>query len=248
MSEMTAQHLAAIEEHSAGFAAAARGNLDADVEHCPGWTVADLVWHVTEVHWFWGTIAAERLGAPPDESRRPQRGPDERLVDTFEAGAARLVDALRGADGAEHVWTWAPARQDVAFITRHQVQEAAVHHWDAEHAAGRSLALTAPLAVDAVEEFLTFSVSSDADPADPPRPPLEATFALHAADAGVSWTLTDGATPGTVRFERGTGAAGPAVSASASDLLLWLYGRVPIDGAPVPEEVLRRFRALCFTD
>jgi hypothetical protein len=64
----------------------------------------------------------------------------------------------------------------------------------------------------------------------------------------VYWTVTDGATPGTVRFERSTGTAGPAVSASASDLLLWLYGRVPIVGGPVPEDVLRRFRALCFTD
>jgi hypothetical protein len=123
-----------------------------------------------------------------------------------------------------------------------------VHHWDAEHAAGTSLVLAAPLAVDAVEEFLTFSVSSESDPADPPRPALGGTFTLHAADADVSWAVTDGATPGTVRSERGTGLAGPTVSASASDLLLWLYGRVPIVGAPVPEDLLRRFRALCFTD
>ena len=36
--------IAAITEHSAGFAEATRDNLDARVEHCPDWSVADLVW------------------------------------------------------------------------------------------------------------------------------------------------------------------------------------------------------------
>jgi uncharacterized protein (TIGR03083 family) len=27
------------------------------VPTCPGWTAADLVWHLTEVQWFWGSIA-----------------------------------------------------------------------------------------------------------------------------------------------------------------------------------------------
>lgn len=248
MTEATADYLSAIEDHSAGFAAATRDNLDARVEHCPGWTVADLVWHLTEVHWFWGTIAAERLSAPPDESRRPVRRPPEGLVDAFEEGARRLVDALRSTDGGDRVWTWAPAQQDVAFITRHQVQEAAVHHWDAVHAAGGSLAIAAPVAVDAIEEFLTFSVSSDADPADPPRPALDATFALRALDADIAWTLTDGGAPGTVRFQRGADASLPTVTATASDLLLWLYNRVQLDAAPVSADVVGRFRALCFTD
>ena len=32
--------IAAITAHSAGFAEAVRGNLDARVEHCPDWSVA----------------------------------------------------------------------------------------------------------------------------------------------------------------------------------------------------------------
>ena len=65
--------LAAIAQHSYGFAEAVRGNLDARVEHCPGWNIADLVWHLTDVHWFWRTIAADRLPDPPDKARRPVR-------------------------------------------------------------------------------------------------------------------------------------------------------------------------------
>ena len=239
--------IAAITAHSAGFAEAVRGNLDARVEHCPDWSVADLVSHLTGVHWFWATIAEELPAEPPDPSRRPARASDEQLVEGFLANAQRLADVLRGADQSAACWTWAPQQQDVAFITRHQVQEAAVHHWDAVNAAGGRLAIEPEVAVDAVEEFLTVSVSSDADPADPPRPPLEGTFSLRAQDTGAAWTLSDGEQPGAVRLTAGT-ADGPTLEATGSDLLLWLYGRVDLDTSTVPADVLARFRALTFTD
>ena len=66
MSLSTFDCIAAITEHSAGFADATRADLDARVEHCPDWSVADLVWHLTEVHCFWGTIVAEQMPSPPD--------------------------------------------------------------------------------------------------------------------------------------------------------------------------------------
>src|SRR5579859_3850043 len=137
MGDLSFDYLDAIASHSAGFAAAAAAaGLDAPVPGCPGWTVADLVDHMTEVHWFWATIVADRLAEPPPEDRRPARADAERLIPAFEAGAARLVSVLRASGDAEPVWTWAPLQQDVGFVRRHQVQEAAVHHWDAEQAAG----------------------------------------------------------------------------------------------------------------
>src|SRR3954454_22703086 len=103
--------VAAIRRHSAGFAAAARDNLDARVEHCPDWSVADLVWHLTEVHWFWATIAGELLTEPPPQSRRPARPADRELVDGFERGAERLAQVLALADQSAHAWTWASWQQ-----------------------------------------------------------------------------------------------------------------------------------------
>jgi hypothetical protein len=92
-------------------------------------------------------------------------------------------------------------------------------------------------------------VSSDADPADPPRPALDGTFVLRASDAGLAWTITDGAAPGTVAFTAGAVDEDvPAITATASDLLLWLYHRVELDTAGVPADLLKRFRGLCFTD
>lgn len=239
--------LAAISAHSHGLADDARGNLSARVEHCPDWNVADLVWHVTEVHWFWRTIAGERLPEPADESRRPVRPADDDLLETFLSGAEELVETLRTADQSAACWTWFPPQQDVAFITRHQVQEAAVHHWDAVHAAGDELVIGTAVAADSVDEFLAFSVASEDDPDDPPEGTLDGAFTLVATDSGDRWALSDGSRPGTVHVERG-GTDGPVVEASAADLLLWLYGRVELDTSAVPAELLARFRALCFTD
>jgi uncharacterized protein (TIGR03083 family) len=240
--------IAAIAEHSAGFASEADGNLDADVEHCPGWTVADLVQHLTTTHWFWATIVEERLSATPDEARRPLAAERELLIATFRAGADRLVEILRAADGRDKVYTWAPGQQDIDFITRHQAQEAAVHHWDAVHAAGGALRVEAPLATDAIAEFLTFSVSSDTDPAEPVLPALSGQFALRSDDAETEWTVSDGQIPGTVAFKEGARTDAPGITATSSDLLLWLYERVEVDATAVPSDLIRRFRALCFTD
>jgi uncharacterized protein (TIGR03083 family) len=245
-------YLAEIAAHSAGLADAAESNLDAPVEHCPGWTVADLVGHVLQVHWFWGLIAEQRLAEPPD-IERPEPPTREALVSDFRAGARRLIEILRSADQDEPVWTWAPTQQNIAFISRHQVQEAAVHRWDAEHAAGRQHAFEVPVSVDSIEEFLTFSVSSASDHPDQPRPDLGGRLVLSATDADAAWTILDGELPGTVRFTRQAQSGAPAVTGTASDLMLWLYQRVELpvaagaDGRPA-DELVTRFRALTFTD
>jgi uncharacterized protein (TIGR03083 family) len=148
--------LAEIAEHSAGLARAAEANLDAPVEHCPGWSVADLVWHVSEVHWFWSKIVAELPSERPEDEPGPDRPPPDQLVSRFTAGAAQLVRVLGQTDPAAACWTWAPTQQNAGFVLRHQVQEAAVHHWDAEHAAGHDIALGTAMSADAIDEFLTF--------------------------------------------------------------------------------------------
>jgi uncharacterized protein (TIGR03083 family) len=210
--------------------------------------VADLVWHLTEVHWFWGSIVAGLLPSPPDASDRPPRPDDQGLLAVFEAGAERLVQVLEEADQAAGCWTWAGWRQDVGFVTRHQVQEAAVHHWDAAHAGGATVTVAPQVAADSVDEFLHFSVASDDDPDEPQTPPLDGTLAFRATDTGDAWTLSDGARPGTARVTEGVAAGAPAVAAPAAQLLLWLYDRVGLDTSPVPPDLLGRFRGLCFTD
>ena len=60
-----------------------REHLERPVEHCPGWNVADLVWHLTEVHWFWSTIAADTSSTSAVDTtcvntRSPRRMPSTR--------------------------------------------------------------------------------------------------------------------------------------------------------------------------
>jgi uncharacterized protein (TIGR03083 family) len=240
--------IAAIASHSAGFAEAVRGHLDARVEHCPDWSVADLVAHLTDVHWFWGTIVEGLLTEPPDQSLRPGRASDDQLVDVFVGGAQRLTDVLRDADQSAACWTWAGWKQDVAFVTRHQVQEAAVHHWDAVNASGGRLTIEPPVAADSIDEFLHFSVASEDDPDDPTTPPLDGRLAFRASDTDDAWTLADGAPAGTAKVVAGAESGVPVLEASAAELLLWLYGRVDLDTSAVPEDLLGRFRGITFTD
>lgn len=246
----TADCLTAIKTYSQVFADAARNNLDARVEHCPDWSVADLVWHLTEVHWFWGTIAHEQLSEPPDESRHPERPSEQELVPTFEAGARRLVEVLGAADQTAACWTWFPDQQDVAFITRHQVQEAAVHAWDAENAAGRRLTIDPAVAADSVDEFLTTSLADEEDAQRGALTPFDDELCLRAADTGDAWTVTDGRVPGSLAMRRGApdGSDMRVLEAPAAELLLWLYGRRELDTGLVPPTTVQRFRDLSSTD
>ena len=239
---------AAIARYSSALADAARGNLDARVEHCPEWSVADLVHHVTDVHWFWRTIAVETLAAPPEDDAHPPRASDDELVDRFEAGAREIVEVLAVADQSAACWTWFPSQQDVAFITRHQVQEAMVHAWDAANAAGQPLDLEPVLAADCIDEFLTTSLAEDDDARSGDFPPFEATISLRATDTGDGWTLTDGTVPGALVMSRGATDGVPTLSAPAGDLLLWIYQRKADVPGDVPPDLKAKFRRLSGTD
>src|ERR1700686_2307312 len=121
-----------VEQHSAQVAVAAIGRLDAPIEHCPGWTMADLVQHLIEVQWFWATVVEQRMQERPHEGRPTDLDPSV-LVERFLDGSRRLVRVLGACDQGTKVYTWAPQQQNVAFVTGHQVQEIVVHHWDASH-------------------------------------------------------------------------------------------------------------------
>jgi uncharacterized protein (TIGR03083 family) len=246
MTLSTEDCLAAITRHSHALADAARVDLHAPVEHCPGWDVAELVRHVSQVHWFWGTIAAERLTEPVPEDREPAPVPDDELVDAFVAGADRIAATLAEADQDAPVWTWFPGRQDVGFITRHQVQEAAVHHFDAANAVGAAWSVDPAVATDSIDEFLTTSLA-EADDIARIGSTLPGPLTLAATDTGRAWTVRQAAPAAGLSWSAADGADRPAtVSGPVADLLLWIYQRVDL---PVTDtEVVTAFRRLSSTD
>jgi uncharacterized protein (TIGR03083 family) len=210
------QHLAAIERDGAAFAAAAEGTFTAPVTSCPGWTQADLVYHLGEVHRFW-TFIVERRASSPDGYEEPARPGDEDLLTWFRDGAAHVHGVLAGTDPATPVWTWSQ-QNDVAFVRRRMAQETAVHRWDAELAAGAPAPIDAALAVDGIDEFLDHFL-------DPPGDGAAGSVHLHAGDAPGEWWVAPAGDAWTIEREHRKGDA--ALRGSASDLLLALWRRVP---------------------
>jgi uncharacterized protein (TIGR03083 family) len=221
-----------IEADTLALAAVADGRFALPVAGCPGWSVADLVWHLLEVQQFWGTIVAGRVRDPAGIPRPDRPTDDAELLPPLRSATARLVEALRLADPDEPVWTWA-ARKDAGWVARHQVQEAAVHRWDAEQAAGRDVPLHPTAAADGVDEFLQISTPFPVEGAEP----LGGRLQLMAVDVGLAWSIEEDA-GGAVRCERtAAGDAAAVVSGSASDLLLYLYRRRPTTALEVAGDV-----------
>lgn len=264
MTLSVADCLAAITAHTLGLAAAAEGNLERRVEHCPDWSMADLVWHLTSVHWFWNRIATDLPTSEPGDLERPARPADEELIAALLAGVEVLTGTLRVADQQAPCWTWGQ-EENVWFITRHQVQEAAVHHWDALNAIGRAgdWSMDDVVAMDAVEEFLTHSVANPRWTM-PAAEPLGGTLWFCActgeSDTAETWRVRDGDVPGTLSHrtiplgEDAPDVDGPAVGGhgSAANFLLWLYRRLPSpflgDRWIGDQQIVERFRAFSFTD
>jgi uncharacterized protein (TIGR03083 family) len=186
----------------------------APVPGCPGWTLADLVWHLAEVQHFWAWVVRTRA-ADPSAYVDPRRRADDELLGYLGAQSAELEAALAGADPAERVWTWAP-QQDVAFVLRRQTHEAVVHTVDVEQVLGDVRPIPADVALDGIDEWLDVMVPGSL----PDGPPPEAhPVVLHAVDADAERTLFPGTRPFPIA----------ALTGTAGDLLLALWRRVPLE-------------------
>jgi uncharacterized protein (TIGR03083 family) len=221
--------ISALVENGLALADAAESaGLDAPVVCCPGWTVADLVRHTLEVHWFWGAVVAQRLTDPSGLTPLAPAA-DGDLIGQYREGVAILRAALETAPDDTPVWTWAD-RKDVGFVRRRMAQETAVHRWDAEHAAGRSWSIPVDLATDGIDEFLFHFLPDVADGAAP----LDGTVHLHTTDEGGhgEWLVVigDDGEPVVTR-EHAKGSC--ALRGTASDLLLALWRRHPLSAVDV---------------
>ena len=222
------------DESTALLAASRRADPAAPVPGCPQWTTSELVWHIGEVHDFWGWIVRERA-LEPDTYVDPQRPgiglpTDEAFaaVATFASErAAELYRVLDDTDPATAVWSWAP-QHDVAWVTRRMAHETAVHRVDAEHAAGGEHRLAPDLAADGIDEFLEYFLPlATADSA-----PLAGSVHLHCTDADGEWTVRPGA-DGVLSVARDHAKADAALRGDAHDLLMVLWRRSPLDTVTV---------------
>jgi uncharacterized protein (TIGR03083 family) len=221
------QLLSLVEERSAVLrdAVAAAPDLETPVPGCPEWTLRDLVAHLGRVHRFWSVVVK---AGPADGPPREAIGDPEPHADLLEwsAESTRLLLAALGEVGPDApCWTWwAPsdAPMTAGAVARHQVEEAAVHAYDAQEAIGKPEALPAAVAIDGVAEFLLVTFGAEG-----PWPYRPARVVFAAAE-GPSWTLD--LTPDGAQLDPpASGDPVATVHGTASDILLALFGRVPLD-------------------
>lgn len=248
-------HLAA---ESARFVDALRdAPADRPVPTCPDWVADDLLWHLGEVQWFWGTIVRERIDGEAAQRLKPPRPEGRAALTAFYADASRaLANALSGAGpDATPTWTWAPD-QTVGFVRRRQAHEALIHRVDAELVAGTRTPLDPRLSADGVDEALRIMYAGVPDWGTF-TPDDGQTVRIRATDTGDAWLVRLGRFTGTdpdgtahdqpdldVADTADTAADGPAaeISGTAADLDCWLWHRPtlgPLERSGDPDALAR---------
>ena len=213
-------YLRSLRDDGAALATAAGRGLDPPVPACEGWTVADLVLHTGMVHRHKLEIVRGRLARPPDPWPPPSP-PRAELLGWYEQGLEELLTVLEATDPDTRVWTFHRPDQTVGFWCRRMAQETAVHRVDAESAHGDPRPVPAPLAAAGVAELLEVFLAPHSD--GEPVGGRGETLHLHATDAEGEWRLR--LLPAGVELGQGHGQCDATAAGTASDLLLFLWGR-----------------------
>ena len=212
----------------------------APVPACPGWDADDLLWHLTEVQFFWAAVVRENLPRAEAEKLTPPRPGDRAgLLACYQRASRGLREILAATSPDTPAWTWSDDHT-VGFIRRRQAHEALIHRVDAELTAGERTAIDARLAADGVDEGLR--VMYGACPGWGTITPAPGrTVRIRATDTGHSWLVTLGRFTGTdpddgKTYDKpdihvaGTDSGGPAsaeISGAGADLDCWLWHRPP---------------------
>lgn len=220
------EYLESIRNDAAAIGALVEANRKVEVPSCPGWDVEQLTNHLGRVHrWVTAMVrsrSAERLDFPA----RPDAVDAEWLAE----GVAELTAALEEAGSDVAMFTFPNGGGTSRFWFRRQAEETAVHRWDAEHAVDPATArpIDTEVALVGVDELLDVLFAG--------RPiELDGTVHLHATDSPHGEWIIRLDDDRTLLVGHGHEKGDVAVRGTASDLLLWLWGR------PIPAERLEVF-------
>ncbi|MFF5015463.1 maleylpyruvate isomerase family mycothiol-dependent enzyme [Streptomyces sp. NPDC001165] len=227
----TAEFLETLDREGRLLAAAAElAGTDAKVPACPEWQVKDLLRHTGAVHRWATALVADAHTAP----RPLTDGPDldgAELVAWYRDSHRRLVETLAAAPADLECWTFhpAPSPSPLAFWTRRQAHETAVHRYDAEAARGGTASpIATEFAADGIDELLR---GFHARPRSRVRTEQPRVLRVRAVDAGADavWTVRLSAQP-PVTSRDGSGEAETELAGPADQLYLALWNRMPVPG------------------
>ncbi len=198
--------------------------LTEPVPSCPGWDVAEVVWHTAGVYEHKVRVMADNAFPDPwppadFESREELVFLREARQDLFDEFARHALD--------EQTTTFSAADTTIGFWVRRMALEVAVHRYDAELAHRRPTPIPDDLAVDGIDEVLRVMLAGPWwDGRMQNEHPVDAIVAVEAG--GRRWVCDVRAT--SVSVTSAEGAGGPEAVATVSGapelVFLWLWGRV----------------------
>lgn len=200
--------------------------------HCADirWTTIELAAHLGAVH-AW-SAANVRTGTRNPLISVPQlEGP---AVDWYATNRTDLLDTLRDHPAQQLCYTLSTTDRTVGFWHRRQLFETLVHLWDLRSAADASA--PAPPEVDAAVHADGVSELFDVFlPRSGTLAPLGGTIQLIATDTDDRWTFGND-------WQSAAGEEPTAsVSATAGELLLWVWNRGAQLEATGDEHLVERF-------
>ena len=233
----TSAYLNAVVEQTGTLAGWVRGKDAATpVPTCPKWTLADLVDHVSATQRMVAMLVGARMAEPSEAFAgyvAAPADPDEWHAWLTDA-AAEAKRAFESVTDDTPVWDPSGAAAGVPFWSRRLFGEISVHRADAAAALGTRYELAPEPAVAAIEDWLDTMTSrgyweNRPDFANAMRGDGQ-TLHFHATDASGEWVARREAD--RVALEHTHTKADVAVRGPASDLLLVLSRRRPLDAAP----------------
>lgn len=194
--------------------------LTEQIPSCPGWDVAEVVWHTAQVFEHKVRVMADNAWPdpwpPPDFDERPEIPfLREAKDDLFAEFARHAVDEQTTTFGADST---------IRFWARRMALEAAVHRYDAELAHDDPTPVADDLALDGIDEVLRVMLAGPWW--------AERVVTEHPVDSVVVVESDGHAWSCDVRPKSVTISSGPDPSAAAKvsgepeRVFLWLWGRV----------------------
>jgi uncharacterized protein (TIGR03083 family) len=196
---------------------------------CPDWNAADLLWHLTSVHFFWAGVLGSDARTESDIAAVEQAKPDRpeatsELLALRERATNALLEQLGRLDDAEPRWSWWPPDQTVGFTRRMQVYEATMHRVDAQLTAAQPVGSIGPdTAAGAVDHAVDVMWGW---PADGAGYQARAVVEFVPTDMDRHWLVEVGQSAVGPRALRATaGEPTATVRAPIEALALWAWTR-----------------------
>jgi uncharacterized protein (TIGR03083 family) len=222
-------YVSIISDQASRLVDAYESDPEAPIPWSDRWKVGTVVRHVAGTH----HVVAEIVRGRPDtdfgffnELQTPGKGSPD-FVDWFRAGTASLAEQLSTVPADAECWSWYPSGGRVGWWARRMAFEAVVHRWDTDAAQGHAFLVTPDVAADGVDEYLdVFVATSRAGASAPPGPTIE----FECSDRTDRWWL-DLSIPGERTLTVDPRETSLRIRGTAQELLLFLWGRVPISDA-----------------